>query len=140
MTRISARCPLCGAGIGPSDVSVRAFRCRRCSAWLRVPFYQDAFRGVVALLLAGFAAYLLGLRGLPLLIASLFGIWIVGNPVCVVLDRLLPLRPKRTWPDGGYLGLGGAGAGPPAKEAQGDVGQGAGNTSEVPRPPPKSEA
>lgn len=116
MARISGRCPCCGAGISPVDVSTRAFQCSRCAAWLRVSHAQSLFRVLVLMLVAGIAAYRLGFRGVPFILVYLAAFLILMELVYALLDRLVPLRPERTVPPWGGLGLTGAKIRQPRRE------------------------
>ena len=169
MRRIVARCPKCGAGLGWGEIVGDPFRCPQCRLWLRIPRSREGANLFVALALGALIAYRLGFRGFALLIGAGIGMWAFFVPASALLRRLWPLRPEPSWPDTGTLDLFSTseqqprgeppavketgskaegerrtdvrcGGVPPAKEAQGDVGQGAGNTSEAPRPPPKSQA
>lgn len=102
---IPVSCPICRTGLGPGDVTSGLYHCPRCGAWLRTSRYVDAVYGLVPLLLSGLSAYLLGLRGFPLLMVSLLGFWIFLVPVGALLSRVFPVRLKRSWPDFGTLGL-----------------------------------
>lgn len=141
MARISGLCPCCGAGLRPGDASTRAFRCPVCSNWLRIPQAQELLRLFVLILIAGLVVYRLGFRGLPFILAYLVAFWILMPLVSVLMDRVLPLRPVRTVPPWGGLGLSGGsdlrvGPQPNAeKEGQVDSKPGAENPPEEPPPP-----
>lgn len=141
MARISGLCPCCGAGLSPGDVSTRPFQCSKCSAWLRVTYWQSLFRVIVLVLLVGVVVYRLGLRDVPFILVCLAAFWILLAPVYAILDRLLPWRPQRTQPPWGGLDLNGArgvrvGPQTTAEEGgQGDSKPGAGNSPEAPPPP-----
>ncbi len=123
MRRIfSATCPNCGAGLYRGCSSRRPFQCPECSAWLRIPYSHNVPFVVVPLVLGGLAAYLLGFRGFALLFASLVGFWVLVVPVGVFLDPILPIRPRRSWPDFGTLGLLDAKGRQPRQEPPADSG------------------
>ncbi|MGH9450366.1 MAG: hypothetical protein ACRD11_07460 [Terriglobia bacterium] len=86
-------------------LTVRAFQCPDCSEWLSVPWYEDVLGGLVPAVGAGLAAYGLAFRGFDFLIATLVGFWILLVPASLLLDRLLPVHPRKTVPSYAAVGL-----------------------------------
>lgn len=102
---MTPHCPACGESIWFPNVKFTVpFRCPACTQWLCVPQSYGRAQSLAALVGSLLGSFLLGLRGLALIGATILGC-IPVLPVVIILSHLLfPPRLKR-WSEGEEQGL-----------------------------------
>lgn len=95
MIRESLECPACGLRLNPHAVSVKPFRCPGCGEQLRVTLKFTWPVAAASILITWITADLLGVQGVPLLLAAFLG-WIpLWFLIRVAVNLLVPPKIER---------------------------------------------